>query len=341
MLIYSKIFIFTNKPKSKLRSKNWISLDYSFKKEKKISLNKSHHVYKKAKEHFVFSWPIKGVYITPVFIDNKSHEFFLSNLVKFFSLYYPSSAFYIKKIIYSLMFQNYKYISCGKKAISGRCNGGTTTLWHRGGGHKINYKFVDFFRKPNLFVYKVCGYEYDANRSSFVVMLVSKFIKKHIYTRIIYPKGLTFNSIVKNCKKNALSYNFGDSFFIQDIPVGAFVHNVERTAGLGGKFIRAPGSFGQIIQKNANNVLVKMPSGKVIFFNYNIRCTFGVVGNENFKLVVIGKAGRMRWLGYKPIVRGVAMNPIDHPHGGGEGKSQIGKHPVTPWGKLTKGKKTR
>jgi large subunit ribosomal protein L2 len=239
------------------------------------------------------------------------------------------------------MFQNYKYISCGKKVISGRCNNGSITIWHRGGGHKANYKFIDFFRRPSVFVYKVCGFEYDANRSSFVVMLVSKYKKKNIYTRILYSKGLVFGSLIRNCKKNVLSYNIGDSFFIQDLPVGAFVHNIEKTVGFGGKFIRAAGSFGQILQKSSKQILVKIPSGKLVFFSYNTRCTFGIVGNENYKLIVIGKAGRSRWIGYRPIVRGVAINPIDHPHGGGEGKSQIGKHPVSPWGKLTKGKKTR
>lgn len=239
------------------------------------------------------------------------------------------------------MFYNFKDTLCGKKHISGRSNTGKTTVWHRGGGHKTSYKFVDYFRKPSNFFFKVAGFEYNSARSSFVVTLVSHYKKQKIYSRIIQPKGLLLFSLVINHEENISSFNVGNSYFIKDLPVGSFVHNVEKVPGFGGKYARAAGTYGQVVQKSETDVLIKLPSGKLVLCQAQVRCTFGMVGNENHKLVVVGKAGRSRWIGRRPIVRGVAINPIDHPHGGGEGKSQVGRHPVSPWGKLTKGKKVK
>ena len=142
---------------------------------------------------------------------------------------------------------------------------------------------------------------------------------------------------VRNHVNNAQVFTNGDSYYLADIPTGSFVHNIEKISGIGGKFVRSAGCFAQILQKTKDIILIKLPSGKIKAFNINSRCTLGVLGNESHNQIVIGKAGRSRWLGKKPIVRGVAINPIDHPHGGGEGKGYVGRHPVSPWGKLTKG----
>lgn len=239
------------------------------------------------------------------------------------------------------MFVSFNTIHCGKKKISGRNNSGAISCWNRGGAHKRKYKFVDFFRRANILSYIVCGFEYDPIRQNYVAIISTRFIDKVFFSRILSPKGLAVGIVLKNFSFGVVSFNAGSSYYLQDIPAGSFVHNIEPRKMAGAKFVRASGCFAQVIQKAAKNVLVKLPSGQLFSFNSCCRCTFGVLSDENKKLVVIGKAGRSRWLGRRPTVRGVAINPVDHPHGGGEGKSQIGRHPVTPWGRLTKGKKTR
>jgi large subunit ribosomal protein L2 len=238
------------------------------------------------------------------------------------------------------MFVNFNTISCGKKKISGRNNAGSITCWHRGGAHKRKYKFVDFFRRENVINYIVCGFEYDPIRQNYVAIISTRFKGKIFFSRILSPKGLSTGIVIKNFSFGALSFTVGNSYYLQDIPAGSFVHNIEPRKITGSKFVRASGCFAQVIQKAAKNVLVKLPSGQLFSFSSGCRCTFGTLSNENKKLVILGTAGRSRWLGRRPTVRGVAINPVDHPHGGGEGKSQIGRHPVSPWGRLTKGKKT-
>jgi large subunit ribosomal protein L2 len=238
------------------------------------------------------------------------------------------------------MFFNIKKILTGKKRTSGRMNSGGITCWHRGGAHKRSYRFVDFYRREDGFFYVVAGYEYDPTRQGFLAILRGKWNKRDFFKRVLLPKKLDCNTIVSNFSSGALSYSVGSSYYLNDIPTGSFVHNLESKPFKGGRFIRSAGCFGQVIQKT-KAILVKLPSGKLLNFHPQVRCSFGVLANENKKLIVIGTAGRNRWLGRRPIVRGVAMNPVDHPHGGGEGKSQIGRHPVTPWGRLTKGKKTK
>jgi large subunit ribosomal protein L2 len=238
------------------------------------------------------------------------------------------------------MFVNFNNMHCGKKKISGRNNSGSITCWHRGGAHKRKYKFVDFFRKENVFSYIVCGFEYDPIRQNYLAVVSTRFQGKNFFSRILSPKGLEVGAVIKNFSFGAVSFNAGNSYYLKDIPAGSFVHNIERRTVTGAKFVRAAGCFALVIQKAPKNVLVKLPSGQLFSFSSCCRCTFGMLSHENKKLVIIGTAGRSRWLGRRPTVRGVAINPVDHPHGGGEGKSQIGQHPVTPWGRLTKGKKT-
>lgn len=239
------------------------------------------------------------------------------------------------------MFFNFKSITKGKKKIAGKTNSGVTSCWHRGGAHKINFKYIDFFRKPTNMLFKVCGFEYDASRTSYVILLGTRVRSVIHYTRVLYTKNVGLSNEIRNNPPSVTFFGFGDAYFIADLPVGASIHSIEKTPGQGSKLVRAAGCFGQIVQKTHTSVVVKLPSGKLLYCKKNTRCTFGIVGYDNNKLCVIGKAGRARWLGRRPIVRGVAMNPVDHPHGGGEGKSKVGGHPVTPWGKLTKGKKTK
>jgi len=237
------------------------------------------------------------------------------------------------------MFINLKKITSGTKRVNGRNNQGIITQWHRGGAHKKKYKFVDFFRRESPIIFYALGFEYDATRKGFLVIISSFFQKKQFFSRILLAKNLIVNCIVKNYKLNTNVFNSGSSYYLQDIPVGSLVHNIEKKPFSGGKIVRASGCFGQIIQKS-NSVLIKLPSGQLFSFSLISRCSFGCLDYENKKLIVVGKAGRSRWIGIRPTVRGVAMNPVDHPHGGGEGKSQVGRHPVSPWGRLTKGKKT-
>ena len=243
------------------------------------------------------------------------------------------------------MFYSLKQLHRGKKRVSGRCNSGRVSIRHRGGGHKRSYHFVDFFRsiKKNYF-FRVCGFKYDPNRTAFVAVLVSSSSKlggKTEFHCILQPKGLVLDDFISNFSfQNFSNFLVGSSYPLSRIPVGGIIHNVEFHSKNGGQVARAAGSFSQVIQKE-KKVLLKLPSGQTAFFNSASRCVFGSVGNEQHKLVRLVKAGRSRWLGRRPSTRGVAINTNDHPHGGGEGKSQVGRHPVSPWGKLTKGKKTK
>lgn len=347
MLFFSKINIlstrFSSKPSFFALQDSLFSSSISTKKKTKFILNKSPHVHKKSKERFIFLWPRRLVYTTPTFCDLFSLNLFISCFFKKTAVFFVTTQFFFKTTaiaIKSLMFFSYKSISCGKKKISGRNNTGSITCWHKGGSHKKTYKFIDFFRRESALVFIVCGFEYDPIRQTYVAIIMSRFLGKTFFTRILAPKNLVIGSLLKNFSFGAISFKVGNSYYLQDIPAGSLVHCIESRKLAGSKFVRAAGSFAQVIQKSATAVLVKLPSGKLFSFSAFCRCTFGILSNENKNLVVLGKAGRSRWLGKRPTVRGVAINPIDHPHGGGEGKSQIGRHPVTPWGRLTKGKKT-
>lgn len=219
----------------------------------------------------------------------------------------------------------------------GRNNNGRITSRRRGGGHKRRYRRIDFKRHNKQGVpAKVAAIEYDPNRSARIALLHYLDGEKRY---IIWPKGLEVGMEVV-CGPEA-SFNVGNALPLTRIPLGTLVHNVELQIGKGGQMVRSAGAYAQVMAKEGERVTLRMPSGEVRMVHRNCYATIGEVGNSEHENVVSGKAGRSRWLGKRPKVRGVAMNPIDHPHGGGEGRTSGGRHPSTPWGKPTKGYKTR
>ncbi len=219
----------------------------------------------------------------------------------------------------------------------GRNNIGKMTIRHRGGGHKRIYRIVDFRRDKEDIPAKVAAIEYDPNRSARIALLnYSDGVKKYI----IAPEGLQVGDTVMS-GKNA-DIRMGNALPLMNIPLGTTIHNIELRKGKGGQIARSAGNGAQLTAKEGNYVHLKLASGEVRMVHRECMATIGQVGNSDHENVSIGKAGRSRWLGRRPKVRGVAMNPVDHPHGGGEGKAGQGNpHPVSPWGQLTKGFKTR
>ncbi len=223
-----------------------------------------------------------------------------------------------------------------KKRISGRNNKGHVTVWHRGGGHKRLYRIIDFRRDKRDIPARVVSLEYDPNRSARIALLAYADGEKRY---ILAPQGLTVGqSVVAGESADIL---VGNALPLRNIPLGTLIHNIELRKGKGGQLVRAAGTAAQLLAKEAGYAQIKMPSGETRMVHLDCYATIGQVGNLNHENVSIGKAGRSRWLGRRPTVRGVAMNPIDHPHGGGEGKTSGGRHPVSPWGLPTKGYKTR
>lgn len=219
---------------------------------------------------------------------------------------------------------------------SGRNCYGRVTFRRRGGGHKRLYRLVDFKRDKRDVPAKVAAIEYDPNRSARIALLHYADGEKRY---ILAPVGLTVGDSVVSGE--GADIKPGNALFLAKIPVGTVVHNVELHPGRGGQFCRAAGAYAQLIAKEGSYALLRMPSGEVRKVLSTCVATVGQVGNIHHENVSLGKAGRNRWLGRRPKVRGVAMNPIDHPLGGGEGRSSGGRHPTTPWGKPTKGYKTR
>jgi len=207
---------------------------------------------------------------------------------------------------------------------------------HQGGGHKRRYRKIDFKRNKHDVPAKVFSIEYDPNRSARIALLHYLDGEKRY---IIWPKGLEVGQTVVSGETAA--FNTGNALPLERIPLGTLVHNIELTIGRGGQMARSAGSFAQVMAKEGEYVTLRIPSGEVRMVHKRCMATIGEVGNAEHENVVSGKAGRSRWLGIRPTVRGVAMNPVDHPHGGGEGRTSGGRHPVTPWGKPTKGAKTR
>jgi large subunit ribosomal protein L2 len=223
-----------------------------------------------------------------------------------------------------------------KKRISARNNYGHITVRHRGGGHKRKYRIIDFKRDKIGIPGKVTQIEYDPNRSANIALITYADGEKRY---ILAPVGLKVGAtVMSGADADILP---GNALPIRDIPLGTAVHNVELRPGKGGQLVRAAGTFAQIIAKEGDYAQLRMPSGEVRKVLMDCMATVGQVGNVDHENVSIGKAGRSRWLGRRPAVRGVAMNPVDHPHGGGEGKTSGGRHPVTPWGQPTRGYKTR
>jgi large subunit ribosomal protein L2 len=218
----------------------------------------------------------------------------------------------------------------------GRNNKGRTTIWFRGGGHKRRYRTVDFRRDKHGIPAKVAAIEYDPNRSARIALLHYVDGEKRY---ILAPDGIKVGQAVLTGEGADILP--GNALPLAAIPAGTMVHNLELRQGKGGQLVRSAGAAAQVVAKEGDWAQVKLPSGEVRKVDLRCMATVGQVGNIDHKNVKLGKAGRKRWLGRRPHNRGVAMNPIDHPHGGGEGRTSGGRHPVTPWGKPTKGAKTR
>ena len=224
-----------------------------------------------------------------------------------------------------------------KMSKAGRNHRGIITIRHRGGGHKKRYRIIDFKRYKSAIQAKVASIEYDPNRNARIALLHYTDGEKRY---ILHPKKLEVGSIVVSGPESPIE--IGNALPLSNIPLGTAVHNVELIPGRGGQIIRAAGTSAQIVAKEGNFVTLKMPSNEVRMVHSRCYATVGEVGNAEHKNLVLGKAGRKRWLGMRPTVRGVVMNPCDHPHGGGEGRSPIGRpKPVTPWGRPALGLKTR
>jgi len=224
----------------------------------------------------------------------------------------------------------------GKTSTGGRNNVGRVTVRWRGGGHKRAYRIIDFKRRRFDVSATVERLEYDPNRTAFIALV--RYDDGEL-SYILAPQRLKAGDKVVSGDK--VDIKPGNAMPLRSIPVGTVVHNVEMKPGRGGQIARAAGNYVQLVGRDADYALLRLSSGEVRKVRSECMATIGAVSNPDQQNINIGKAGRNRWLGKRPSVRGVAMNPIDHPHGGGEGRTSGGRHPVTPWGKPTKGKKTR
>ena len=223
------------------------------------------------------------------------------------------------------------------KRRQGRNNRGIITSRHRGGGHKKQYRIIDFRRNKINITGKITSIEYDPNRNARIALVNYTDGEKRY---ILQPRSMTVGQSIVSGEQAPIEV--GNSLPLDKIPLGTAVHNIEIRPNQGGQMVRAAGTYAQVVAKEGNLITLKLPSSEVRTINKNCYATIGQVGNIDVGNISIGKAGRSRWLNKRPKVRGVVMNPIDHPHGGGEGRSPIGKtRPVTPWGKPTLGYKTR
>jgi large subunit ribosomal protein L2 len=223
-----------------------------------------------------------------------------------------------------------------RKGTGGRNNYGRTTVRFRGGGHKRRYRAVDFRRDKHGVPAKVATIEYDPNRTANIALL-------HYYDGekryIIAPKDLKLGDVLTSGPEAEIA--IGNALPLEKIPLGTVIHNIELKIGKGGQMVRSAGASAQLISKEGNYAGIRLPSGEMRLVHKRCYATIGQVGNLDNQNITLGKAGRKRWLGWRPHNRGVSMNPVDHPMGGGEGKSSGGRHPCSPWGKPTKGYRTR
>jgi large subunit ribosomal protein L2 len=229
-----------------------------------------------------------------------------------------------------------KALTQGLSKSGGRNNLGRVTMWHRGGGHKRTYRMVDFKRHKFGVPAKVERLEYDPNRTAFIALI--RYEDGEL-AYILAPQRLAPGDTV--IADERADVKPGNAMLLANMPIGTIVHNVEMKEGKGGQLARAAGTYVQLVGRDAGYAILKLNSGETRMVPAQCMATVGAVSNPDNSNINFGKAGRMRWKGRKPVVRGVAMNPVDHPHGGGEGRTSGGRHPVTPWGKSTKGKKTR
>lgn len=230
-----------------------------------------------------------------------------------------------------------KSLLAPKKRTAGRNNAGRITVRHRGGGNKIKYRIIDFKRNKDGIPAKVAGIEYDPNRSAYIALLHYVDGEKRY---ILAPKGLKVNDMIMSGENAEIKV--GNSLKLKDMPVGSVIHNIELQPGKGGQIVRSAGGEARLMARDGKYATIKLPSGETRLVPVECKATLGTVGNIEHEILSLGKAGRSRHRGFRPAVRGSAMNPVDHPHGGGEGKAPIGrKSPVTPWGKPALGLKTR
>lgn len=229
-----------------------------------------------------------------------------------------------------------KSLTKGKKNRSGRMRTGRISVRRKGGGHKKKLRLIDYKRDKFGVEAKVASIEYDPNRTANIALLYYNDGEKRY---IIAPNNLKVGDYIVADEQTKIKV--GNAMRLKNIPVGTIIHSIEIEPGRGAQIARSAGSFAQISGFEKNKAILKMPSGEMRYINSECLATLGQVGNIDFQNVVIGKAGRNRWLGKRPKVRGVVMNPHDHPHGGGEGRTSGGRHPVSPWGVPTKGHKTR
>ncbi|WP_366923260.1 50S ribosomal protein L2 [Metallumcola ferriviriculae] len=222
------------------------------------------------------------------------------------------------------------------KKTGGRNAQGRLTVRHRGGGHKRLYRVIDFKRNKDIIPAKIAAVEYDPNRSANIALLHYADGEK---SYILAPNGLGVGDMVESGE--GADIKVGNALPLKNIPVGTIIHNIELQPGKGGQLCRSAGTSAQLMAKEGKHCHLRLPSGEVRLVLQDGRATIGQVGNIDHENITIGKAGRSRWKGIRPTVRGVVMNPVDHPHGGGEGRSPVGRNPVTPWGKPALGAKTR
>jgi large subunit ribosomal protein L2 len=223
-----------------------------------------------------------------------------------------------------------------RKKNSGRNNNGHITVRHKGGGYRRQYRIIDFKRAKDAIPAKVAAIEYDPNRSARIALLHYRDGEKRY---ILAPAGIKIGDLLESGPKADIKT--GNALPLANIPLGTVIHNIELRPGQGGKLVRSAGGSAQLMAKEGEYAQVRMPSGEVRKIAMVCRATIGQLGNVEHENEVIGKAGRQRHRGVRPSVRGIAMNPVDHPHGGGEARSTSGRPPTTPWGQMTMGKKTR
>jgi large subunit ribosomal protein L2 len=222
------------------------------------------------------------------------------------------------------------------KKKGGRNNQGHVTAWHRGGGHKRRYRIIDFKRNKENVPAKVASIEYDPNRSANIALLHYADGEKRY---ILAPLGLSVGDTV--IASDSADIKPGNCIRMSQMPLGSIIHNIELKPGKGGQIARSAGTGAQLMAKEGKHAILRLPSGEMRMVPVECKATIGQIGNINHENLSMGKAGRKRWFGRRPHVRGVAMNPVDHPMGGGEGRSSGGRHPCTPWGVPTKGYRTR
>ncbi|HSR05291.1 MAG TPA: 50S ribosomal protein L2 [Proteiniclasticum sp.] len=230
-----------------------------------------------------------------------------------------------------------KSLLVAKNRTGGRNAQGKITVRHRGGGAKRKYRIIDFKRNKDGIPARISTIEYDPNRSAFIALVVYADGEKRY---ILAPLGIKVGDVIVSGKDSDIKP--GNTLPLLNIPVGTFIHNIELAAGKGGQMVRSAGTSAQLMAKEGNFATLRLPSGEMRYVRIECRATIGTVSNTTHEIIKIGKAGRKRHMGIRPTVRGSVMNPVDHPHGGGEGKAPIGRPaPVTPWGKPALGYKTR